>query len=99
MKTAVSEAVTNCIIHGYENEIHTIRLTAALDGAWLTVTVEDDGVGIPDIEKAMEPMYTTKPRWIAPAWLFLYGSLYGRAACGVRAGAGHIGTNEKENRQ
>ena len=37
-------------------------LTAALDGAWLTVTVEDDGVGIPDIEKAMEPMYTTKPQ-------------------------------------
>ena len=32
VKTAVSEAVTNCIIHGYENEIHTIRLTAALDG-------------------------------------------------------------------
>ena len=62
VKTAVSEAVTNCIIHGYENEIHTIRLTAALDGAWLTVTVEDDGVGIPDIEKAMEPMYTTKPQ-------------------------------------
>ena len=62
LKTAVSEAVTNCIIHGYENEIHTIRLTAALDGAWLTVTVEDDGVGIPDIEKAMEPMYTTKPQ-------------------------------------
>ena len=53
VKTAVSEAVTNCIIHGYENEIHTIRLTAALDGAWLTVTVEDAGVGIPDIEKAM----------------------------------------------
>ena len=62
VKTAVSEAVTNCIIHGYENEIHTIRLAAALDGAWLTVTVEDDGVGIPDIEKAMEPMYTTKPQ-------------------------------------
>ena len=62
VKTAVSEAVTNCIIHGYENEVHTIRLAAALDGTWLTVTVEDDGVGIPDIEKAMEPMYTTKPQ-------------------------------------
>ena len=62
VKTAVSEAVTNCIIHGYENDIHAIRLTAALDGAWLTVRVEDDGVGIPDIEKAMEPMYTTKPQ-------------------------------------
>ncbi len=61
VKTAVSEAVTNCIIHGYENEVHTIRLTADIQEEYLTVTVEDSGRGIPDIEKAMEPLYTTKP--------------------------------------
>ena len=52
LKTAVSEAVTNCIIHGYEGEIHKI---------WLFVDVKDEGVGIPDVKKAMEPLYTTKP--------------------------------------
>ena len=61
IKTAVSEAVTNAIIHGYENEVHKICLTADIQENCLTVTVEDFGCGIPDIEKAMEPLYTTKP--------------------------------------
>ena len=61
VKTAVSEAVTNAIIHGYENEVHKICLTADIQENCLTVTVEDFGCGIPDIEKAMEPLYTTKP--------------------------------------
>ena len=61
VKTAVSEAVTNSIIHGYENEVHKICLTADIREDCLTVTVEDFGRGIPDIEKAMEPLYTTKP--------------------------------------
>ena len=61
VKTAVSEAVTNSIIHGYENEVHKICLTADIQENCLTVTVEDFGCGIPDIEKAMEPLYTTKP--------------------------------------
>lgn len=70
VKTAVSEAVTNCIIHGYENEIHTIRLTAALDGAWLTVTVEDDGDGIRILRKPWNPCIRQNRSWIAPAWAF-----------------------------
>lgn len=61
VKTAVSEAVTNSIIHGYENEVHTICLQADVFEDYFTVTVEDYGRGIPDIEKAMEPLYTTKP--------------------------------------
>ncbi|WHE08061.1 anti-sigma F factor [Thermoanaerobacterium thermosaccharolyticum] len=61
IKTAVSEAVTNCIIHGYENKIDYIILKAEIEGNKLIVEVIDNGVGIEDIEKAMEPLYTTKP--------------------------------------
>lgn len=61
LKTAVSEAVTNCIIHGYEGEIHKIQVACRLKGRELCVDVTDQGVGIPDVEKAMEPMFTTKP--------------------------------------
>ena len=61
LKTAVSEAVTNCIIHGYEGRIHKIQMDCRLDGQELKVDVIDHGVGIPDIKKAMEPLFTTKP--------------------------------------
>lgn len=61
IKTAVSEAVTNCIIHGYEGKVHKIRLSCQLKGRELYVDVADEGVGIADVEKAMEPMFTTKP--------------------------------------
>ena len=60
VKTAVSEAVTNCIIHGYEGEIHKIRVECRLRGQELQVDVTDHGAGIPDIKKAMEPLFTTK---------------------------------------
>lgn len=61
LKTAVSEAVTNCIIHGYEGEVHKIQVDCRLSGQELIVDVIDHGVGIADIQKAMEPMFTTKP--------------------------------------
>ena len=61
MKVAVSEAVTNGIIHGYGGQPGKIRIRAWKEGQTLTVQVEDRGKGIPDIEKAMEPMFTTKP--------------------------------------
>lgn len=61
VKTAVSEAVTNCIIHGYEGEIHKIRMDLRLRGSDLFVDISDHGAGIADIKKAMEPLYTTKP--------------------------------------
>lgn len=61
VKTAVSEAVTNSIIHGYENEIHKIGITCRIEEDRIEITVHDDGCGITDIEKAMEPLYTTKP--------------------------------------
>lgn len=61
LKTAVSEAVTNCIIHGYEGEVHKIEMVCRLEGVELSVEITDHGVGITNVEKAMEPLYTTKP--------------------------------------
>lgn len=61
IKTAVSEAVTNCILHGYEGKVHKIRMSCRLKERELYIDVADGGIGIPDIEKAMEPLYTTKP--------------------------------------
>lgn len=61
IKTAVSEAVTNCIIHGYENREGKIRICCELHEQTLHVEVEDKGVGIADVKRALEPLYTTKP--------------------------------------
>mgnify|MGYP002795553896 CR=1 FL=1 len=61
VKTAVSEAITNAIIHAYENQVHKIRLECRLAGKTIEITVTDFGKGIPDIPKAMEPLFTTKP--------------------------------------
>lgn len=62
VKTAVSEAVTNAIIHGYDNEHESVILSCDRDGQQLVVTVEDHGAGIADIDQAMQPFYTTKPQ-------------------------------------
>ena len=62
IKTAVSEAVTNAIVHGYGDAPGTVTVEARLrrDGA-LEIEISDRGRGIPDIEKAMQPFYTTQP--------------------------------------
>ena len=61
VKTAVSEAVTNAIIHGYENEINKIHITCRTKGKTLYIEIRDNGKGIEDVEKAMEPLFTTRP--------------------------------------
>ena len=61
IKTAVSEAVTNSIIHGYGERIEKITLTASIKENQVFVKIQDFGCGIENIEKAMEPMYTTRP--------------------------------------
>ena len=60
IKTAVSEAVTNAIVHAYPEELGLISLRARiLRGDTLDLTIKDRGRGIPDVKKAMEPLYTT----------------------------------------
>ena len=61
IKTAVSEAVTNAVIHGYQEKEGIITLEAAVEDRLLTIIVQDDGIGMEDVEKAMEPMYTSRP--------------------------------------
>ncbi len=61
IKTAVSEAVTNSIIHGYENGDGKIRIETVIVEDTITIIVQDFGVGIENVKKAMEPLYTTKP--------------------------------------
>lgn len=62
IKTAVSEAVTNAIVHGYEGTRGMVTLRAAIqDRNLLTIEIQDKGKGIQDISKAMEPFYTTHP--------------------------------------
>lgn len=61
VKTAVSEAVTNAIIHGYENEVHNICIRCRTDEQTLYLEIEDQGKGIEDVGQAMEPLFTTKP--------------------------------------
>lgn len=60
IKTAVSEAVTNSIVHGYKDSTGKIYITAQiLENSLVKIKVKDKGVGIKDIEKAMEPLYST----------------------------------------
>lgn len=63
VKTAVSEAVTNAVIHGYRGQegVICMDITADMKEQELEVCIKDSGVGIPDIKKAMEPMFTTDP--------------------------------------
>jgi len=60
IRTAVSEAVTNCIVHAYPDRVGPITMTVSVyPGRLVKVIVADKGVGIPDIPRAMEPLFTT----------------------------------------
>ncbi len=62
IKTAVSEAVTNCIVHGYNmDENNEITIECSLFDNYLEVKISDNGCGIQNINEAMQPFYTTKP--------------------------------------
>ena len=61
VKTAVSEAVTNAIVHGYEGTRGTVTMRAMIDGITLSIEILDRGKGIPNVHEAMEPFYTTHP--------------------------------------
>lgn len=62
IKTAVSEAVTNAIIHGYENNIGMVTVTCRINGNDLEIIIEDQGHGIDNVEQAREPLFTSKPQ-------------------------------------
>ena len=61
IKTAVSEAVTNAIVHGYDNQNGEIVMNVDIIDNVIHISVIDNGIGIDDVEKAIEPFYTTKP--------------------------------------
>ncbi|MFZ7130912.1 MAG: anti-sigma F factor [Eubacteriales bacterium] len=61
IKTAVSEAVTNCIIHGYENKCGIIHIQCEIIDHEVIIEIIDYGIGIGDIKRAREPLYTSKP--------------------------------------
>ena len=60
IKTAVSEAVTNCVVHAYPDSVGDISLRCEINGSEVTIEICDNGVGIEDFDKAREPFYTTK---------------------------------------
>lgn len=62
IKTVVSEAVTNSIIHGYENKPDgVVMISVVLEDKSVEITIEDKGVGISDVDTARQPLYTSKP--------------------------------------
>lgn len=61
VKTAVSEAVTNSVVHGYGHSKGEIYMECILEERYITIIIKDNGKGIEDIEKAREPLFTTNP--------------------------------------
>ena len=61
IKTAVSEAVTNCIIHAYEGKEGIIKIACQIFGGSIQIEISDNGKGIEDVETAKQPLYTSKP--------------------------------------
>lgn len=60
VKTAVSEAVTNCIVHAYPDKIGEITMECVIEGNSIHINIFDSGVGIENVDKALEPFYTTR---------------------------------------
>lgn len=61
IKTAVSEAVTNCVVHAYPNKDGDIKIIVKLYENKIYISISDEGIGIDNFEKAREPFFTTKP--------------------------------------
>ena len=96
VKTAVSEAITNAIIHAYENQVHKIRLECRLAGKTIEITVTDFGKGIPDIPKAMEPLFTTGGEERAGLGFAVMQSFMDRVQVRSKPGAGTTVTLQKK---
>ena len=99
-KTAVSEAVTNCIIHGYEEKEGIIKIECKLFVNSIEIIISDEGKGIEDIDKAKEPLYTSKPDLERSGMGFRTdnGKLYGRDESRVYFRNRNKSNNEKNVR-
>ena len=99
IKTAVSEAITNAIIHGYDNQVRKIRIRCQVSERTLYVQVEDDGKGIADVKKAMEPMYTTRPDLDRSGMGFAFMEAFmDQVEVESKSGRGNHRPHEKEDR-
>ena len=100
IKTAVSETVTNCIVHAYHNPDGKISMNLSDQNGILRIEIKDQGIGIPDVKKAMEPMFTTKPEeerdWNG---IFFYGSIYGSSRSYFKTRRRNDSDHDKENRR
>ena len=89
IKTAVSEAVTNAVIHGYEEKGGIISITCVLEDDILHMEIEDFGKGIENVEQAMEPLFTTRPDLERSGdGICIYGGVYGWARGGIEPDRG-----------
>lgn len=96
IKTAVSEAVTNAVVHAYPNEIGMIYIDVRLtDNGRAVIKIRDKGVGIPDIKKAMEPLYTTSSDERAGLGFAVMQSFTDRVSVRSAVGRGTTVTLEK----
>ncbi len=97
MKTAVSEAVTNCIIHGYRDVIGMIYITVKIyETGKIVIRIRDKGCGIADIEKAKEPLYSTGGEERAGLGFMVMESFMDRMKVTSTVGKGTIVTLQKE---
>ncbi len=96
IKTAISEAVTNCIVHGYKNTVGLIYIHAKIfENGRLTIKIRDTGCGIPDVKKAMEPLYSTGGEDRAGLGFTVMESFMDRLRVSSREGKGTTVTMEK----
>lgn len=96
IKTAVSEAVTNCIVHGYGNGIGTVYINMKIsDNGKVTVKIKDKGCGIENIEQAMEPLFTTGGDDRAGLGFAVMQSFMDKVKVTSKVGKGTVVTMEK----
>jgi stage II sporulation protein AB (anti-sigma F factor) len=97
IKTAVSEAVTNAIVHAYPDTVGTVYIEAKItEDKRVIVRIRDRGIGIPDIQKAMEPLYTTSTDERAGLGFAVMQSFTDRVRVKSTVGKGTTVTLEKQ---
>ena len=96
LKTAVSEAVTNCIVHAYPDRVGPITMTVSVyPGRVVRIVIADKGVGIPDIPRAMEPLFTTGNPEERSGLGFAVMQSFMDKVCALRSRQGHPGHPDK----